>query len=677
MSDKLSRRRFLQNTSVVAVGLAAAACGGQATPTKAPAAPAAQPTAAPAAKAPEPTKAPAAAAPTAAPAAKAAEPTKAPAPAAASKYKEAPMLAELVKAGKLPPVDQRLPKNPKVANEMPASQLKSEVGIYGGTMRLVTSVAPDWDADAFVMGNEPIINTPGILGEEVTPNVVEEFKSDDQKTFTFKLREGLKWSDGTPVTTEDVRFNFEDWMLNTEISPNLPTYFRAANDTRNTPVKFEKVDDFTFKLVFDKPYGGFPLSIGIQGWRGYTEIFKPAHFLKQFHKKYADEAKLKQAMTDAKVETWVQLITLKNANNWDLTRKKNIGYPCLFPWLITDVTQQSLLFSRNPYYFKIDTAGQQLPYIDKMASQMVSDIEMVGMKHISGEVDFARESAVLVKMPLYRENEKKANIRALMARTHVTYTDVFLNLTNKDENWRKVTQNVKFRQALNLGIDRKEIIDAVYYGFAEPSTIIDSKYDPAAAQVILDEIGMKKGADGLRVGPDGKVFEIPFECGAQSADQLPVQELFVQFWGKLGLKTSMKRIDSNLAGQRQAANELFAYSIWTHTPLFYMNDWGYNMWGRAWSAWWLSSGKEGEEPPADVKAFYEKGYSVPALPPAEAKKAFEECKLIMKEKIWYFVHIEKQMQPLLVNAKLGNVSESKDAFAIASNFSGEQFFFKA
>jgi len=671
MSNKLSRRRFLRQTSVLAVGLAAAACGGQATPTAAPKAPA---TAAPAAKAPAPTAAPAA---TVAPAAKAAEPTKAPAAAATGKYKESPMLADLVKAGKLPPVDQRLPKNPKVSNELPASQLAAAVGTYGGTMRLVTSVAPDWDADAFVMGNEPIINTPGILGLEVTPNVVEEFKSDDQKTFTFKLREGMKWSDGTPVTTEDVRFNFEDWMFNTEITPNIPTYFRAQNDTRNKPLTLEVVDDFTFKLIFDKPYGGFPLTIGIQGWRGYTEIMKPAHFLKQYHKKYADPAKLAKEMADAKVETWVQLITLKNANNWDLTRKKSINYPSLFPWLITDVTQQSLLFSRNPYYFKIDTAGQQLPYIDKMASQMVSDIEMVSMKHISGEVDFARESAVLVKMPLYRENEKKSNTRALMARTHVTYTDVFLNLTYKDPNWRKVTQDVKFRQALNLGIDRKEIIDAVYYGFAEPSTIIPSKYDPAAAQVMLDELGMKKGADGFRVGPDGKTFEIPFECGAQSADQLPVQELFVQFWNKLGIKTTMKRIDSNLWTQRQAANELQATSIWTHTPLFYMNDWGYGFWGRAWQTWWNSSGKEGEEPPADVKAFYEKGYSVSALAPAEAKLAFEECKKVMFDKIYYFIHIEKQMQPLLINAKLANVSESKDAFAIGSNFSGEQFFFKA
>jgi len=662
MSDKLSRRRFLRNTSAVAVGLAAAACGGQATPTT-PSAPAAET---------EPTQAPAPAV------AAETEPTQAPAPAvAASKYKEAPMLAELVAAGKLPPVDERLPKNPKISNEMPSSQLQVEVGTYGGTIRLVTSVAPDWDADAFVMGNEPIINTPGILGEEVTPNVVEEFQTEDQMTFTFRLREGMKWSDGTPVTTEDVRFNFEDWMLNTEITPNLPTYFRAQNNTANNPLKLEVVDDFTFKLIFDKPYGGFPLTIGIQGWRGYTEILKPSHFLKPFHVKYADPNELEQAIADAQVETWVQLITLKNANNWDLTRKKSIGYPALYPWLITDVTQQSLLFSRNPYYFKIDSAGQQLPYIDKIASQMVSDIEMVGMKHISGEVDFARESAVLVKMPLYRENEATANIRALLARTHVTYTDVFLNMTNANENWRQVVQNLKFRQALNLGIDRNEIVDAVYYGFAEPSTIIDSKFDPAAAQVLLDEIGMTKGADGFRVGPDGNTFEIPFECGAQSADQMPVEELFTQFWGNLGIKTTLKRIDSNLWGQRNAANELFASSIWTHTPLFYMNDWGYGNWGRLWLSWWNTGGKEGEEPPADVKAFYEKGYSVPALPPAEAKMAFEECKAIMKEKIWYFIHTEKEMQPLLVNAKLGNVSESEEAFAIASNFSGEQFYFKA
>jgi peptide/nickel transport system substrate-binding protein len=293
-------------------------------------------------------------------------------------------------------------------------------------------------------------------------------------------------------------------------------------------------------------------------------------------------------------------------------------------------------------------------------------------------VDFARESATLVKMPLYKENEAKAGIKAIMARTHVTYTDIFLNWTFNNPVWREVVQNLKFRQALNYALDRQEIIDAVYYGYAEPSTTIDSTYDVDQANALLDEIGMdKKSADGFRLGPDGNVFEIPFETQAQSPDQIPVQELVVQFWEGIGIKTTMKRIDSQLMGQRVTANEMQATTGWTHTPLWYMGDWGFNTWGRLWNMWWLSNGREGEEPPDYVKAFYQANADVSRVAPEEGRKLFEECKKMMREHIFYFVHIEKQMQPLLVNAKLGNVSESPEAFAIASNFSGEQFFFKS
>ena len=235
----MSRKVIWSLSLIVIVTLMLTACGAPATPapkaepTKAPAAaPAA--TAAPAAKA-EPTKAPAAAeptkapAPTAAPAAKAAEPTKAAAaaPAAATgKYKESPMLTDLVKAGKLPPIDQRVPEQPFVVDKGTLITEKDlpdwQPGKFGGTLNFAHAVA-NWNPDIFIGDNDNLLCAPGIGLEGLKPCLLSDFKvSPDNKEFTFTLRKGLKWSDGTPVTTEDVRFTWEDIYGNEKLTPVFP-----------------------------------------------------------------------------------------------------------------------------------------------------------------------------------------------------------------------------------------------------------------------------------------------------------------------------------------------------------------------------------------------------------------------------------------------------------------------
>lgn len=586
-------------------------------------------------------------------------------------YKQSPIL----ESKGLPPVKDRLPKEPKLTNEMPADMLQYEIGTYGGTLRTVTSVV-EWDADVFVMNNEPLLNTPGILGKEVTGNILKGYEvSSDQKEFTFYMREGLKWSDGQPVTIEDVKFAIEDVLFNKELIPIFPAWLNSGGRADGKPMVFEVVDNFTFKIKFDEPYGGFPIRLAIQGWRGYTDLLKPAHYLKKFHKKYAKADELEAEIKKAGFQPgeWVNLFNDKDIINWELTNSKSIGFPVLYPWMYVKKSGNQAVFERNPYYFKVDSEGNQLPYIDKIESNLVQDIEMVTMKTISGEVDFCRESAALVKMPLYKENEKNG-IKALLASMHVTPTDIFLNQSYNDPNWRKVVQDVRFRKALNMALNRQEIIDTIYYGFAEPGQIVDSTYDVAAANKLLDEMGMTKGADGFRVGPDGKRFSILIEVGAQAPDIVPLTELVVEQWKQLGLDVKMKRIEGALWGNKVNANEIQATMIWTHTPLWYMGDWGTGMWGKAWDTWRTTGGQKGEEPPADVKAFYKGIVELSVLPPDQALQKFEELKADMKKNVWYFVHIDNVKQPLVVNAKLGNVGEN--GFAIAWNFSAEQFFYK-
>jgi peptide/nickel transport system substrate-binding protein len=585
-------------------------------------------------------------------------------------YKQAPML----EGRDLPPVAERLPREPKLVNEMPDELLQYEIGKYGGTLRTVTSTV-DTDLEIFVMATEPLLNTPGILGEEITGNVLKGYEvTSDQKEFTFYMREGLKWSDGQPVTVEDVRFTVEDVLFNEELTPIFPSLFRSGGKADGEPMKLEVIDDYTFKLIFAEPYGGLPIRLAIQGWRGYTELLKPAHFLKPYHKDYADPesfaAKLKEA--GLAENQWMNLFHDKDITNWELTSKKAIGFPVLYPWMIVNSSQSMYEFERNPYYFKVDAEGNQLPYIDKLQSTLVQDVEMVTMKTIAGEVDFLRIATALNKMPLYKENEDKG-YRTIMADMHITPTDVFLNLTHEDPVWRKVVRDIRFRQALNLALDRDEIIDSIYYGFAEPSIFIDPTFNPDEANRLLDEMGMKVGPDGYRQSPDGEPFMIPFEVGAQAPDIVPLTELIVEMWKKLKLNVTMKTIDQTLWGTRNNANELKATMIWTHTPLWYMADWGQGFWGPLWNRWYNTDGLEGEQPPEEVLHFYDLINKVSVSSPDEARAAIEEVKREMGEHLWYFVHIENVKQPLIVNKRLGNISEK--GMAISTHFSGETFFF--
>ena len=270
---KIERRSFIKLGSAAVAGTIAAACA---------------PAAAPAPAADVATAAPAA---TAAPVA-----TAAPAPAATSvpevaapKFSESPMLAELVKAGKLPPVEERLPLNPKLINDLPPEWLTLEVGQYGGTIRLL-GPAMQYDNDGYMMHETPLINTPGILGDNITPNVLESFESNaDSTVFTAVIRKGLRWSDGAPATTKDVSFVVDDWWGNEELNPGgFPSWMRDGSAATGDPMQVDIVDDLTFTVTFKTPYGGFPVGLAIQSWHAYDVLMQPRHYLEQFHKTYAD-----------------------------------------------------------------------------------------------------------------------------------------------------------------------------------------------------------------------------------------------------------------------------------------------------------------------------------------------------------------------------------------------------
>jgi peptide/nickel transport system substrate-binding protein len=597
------------------------------------------------------------------------------------KLKQAPMLD-----GKnLPAVEDRLPKDPKIANQIPAKHLKDgklEIGRYGGTLRMVNP-SPEWNPDIFLMLNEPLLNTPGSSGEEVTPNILKDFHmSPDGKIFTFVMREGMKWSDGHPVTTEDVKFAVEDVMLNEELSPVFPQWLKPGAKRDGEPMKFEVIDDYTFKISFTEAYGRFPIQLALTGWRGYTDLLKPAHYLKQFHIKYTKLENLEPLIKEAGFQPgeWMNLFNDKDIINWELTNKKAIGFPVLYPWIMVSSTDTVKLYERNPYFWKIDMAGNQFPYIDGIRSEHVQDVEMMSTQVLSGGVDLMRESAALNKMPLYKEYEARGGYSAPLLNMHVDPTSIFLNLTYDDDNWRKVVRDVRFRQALNMAINREEIIDAVYFGFAELPQLVPSEYNPQRANELLNEMGLdKRDKNGWRIGPDGKPFEIPFETGAHAPDMVPVLELVTEMWKEVGIKTTMKTIDSALWGTRNAANELQASIMWNVQPMWRSGGWTDftpNLDGRLWGLWFTSDGKEGEVPPADVKRLFTLSQAIMGVYPGtpEDQKLYEEIYGIHYDNVFQMPIAEKVKQPLIVNAKLGNVPI--DGTAVAANIAGVQMFFR-
>ncbi len=677
-AKKINRRRFLQMSAMAALGAAAVACG-QAAPTAAP-------TQAPAAATEAPTEAPAQTEPTATQGG-AAEATAAPTTGAIT-YQESPMLADLVKAGKLPPIEQRLPEQPLVVGPgvlIAKQDLDWQPGKFGGTMRFAHAVA-DWNPDIFIMANENLLAAPGIALEGLYPNVVQDYQvSDDGKEFTFTLRKGMKWSDGEPVTTEDVRFTFEDVYGDKNITPTFPAKFCDGGRVGGQPLKLTIVDDFTWKFTFSEPYGGLLRELADKGWQGYTDTLRPSHYLKQYHIKYTklDDPKMQEQLKRLNLkDEWWQVFNAMNCNNWDLTNPKSRNYPVLYPWMAVEGPDQVLTFERNPYYWKVDTQGQQLPYVDKLVSQQVLDVEALTLKVLAGEVDYVRESTALNKLPLYKQNEDKAGIKFNLMDNHVDPTALWLNFTYPDDNWRKVVGDVRFRQALTLGLNRQEFIDSIYYGYAQPPTLVPSQFDAAKANQLLDEMGLDKlDADGFRIGPDGKTFVLMIEHGASAPDIAPVGDLIgAQLQKNLKLKVQVTQLESNLWGQRNAANDLHSIIIWDVQPMWPDGTWTdylVNATTPLWDQWRTSSGKQGEEPPDAIKDIY-KQHDIrnQSVPYSDADKAaYEAIRKNLHDNVWIIPIAEKVNYAMVYSAKLGNIPKSGQA--IGADYSGEQFFFQS
>jgi peptide/nickel transport system substrate-binding protein len=610
MSTKqCTRRQFLRLGSVVAVGSVLAACG--ATPTATPVPPTATKPAAAA-----PTTVPAAAAPTTVPAAAAPTATKAPAaapttaPAASSgAFKEAPMLTDLVKSGKLPDVAQRLPTNPLVVKPLTA------VGQYGGTWRMGLVGAADTENFRRTMGYEPLLRwAPD--GGSYLPNVAESFVANaDGSQYTVKLRKGMKWSDGQPFTTADIKFWYEDFLLNTDITAKPDPIYTAAGKTLEIAV----TDETTFTFKFAGPYGFFALRMPQYD----SIVLYPAHYLKQFHKKYATDIDKKVA--DSGMKTWVDLFTNK------AFFATNPEKPTLFPWNLTVAYGSNatvLPAKRNPYYWKVDTSGNQLPYIDAAQWTQHQQVDTLTLQAMNGEIDFQyRHFGTLPNKAVFFDNQQKGGYSLItIGSAQGNSMCIYFNLSSVDPVLGPLLRNKDFRIGLSHAMNRKEIIDLIYFGQATPAQFAPSlkgifanqqmstqftEFDLKKANEYLDKCGLtKKDAEGFRLRSDGKRLTLLAEIATTYTTHADAMNLVKKTWKEAGVDLTVKVEDRTIQWENKAANkhELFLWAagggdgidVITNTQA-YFPDRAACFQAPAWGDWYASGGTKGLEPDAAIK----------------------------------------------------------------------------
>ena len=638
-------------------------------------------------------------------------------------YSQAPMFDELVESGELAPVEERLPENPRLVKEILDEYLDQEVGNYGGTLRLATCQV-NWDADGFIGMNEALLTMESANSDAITANIVEAYEvSDDQKTFTFTLRKGLKWSDGVEVTMDDIEFTINHYIFNEEITPVVAAYMRDGGTSEGEPFTFTVIDDQTFSLSFNESYGGFIVHLSIAGWKGYTEMLKPAHYLKQFHPDYAEEIHgsmeayyeflqpfgTVMGYDDVSEEgVWVYIFNQIDMTNWELTDPNDAltsvyfdglveeNFPVLYGWVMTDTTNGITTWTRNPYYFKVDEDGQQLPYFNYITSQLVEDMEMVQLTYMSGGADFGRESATIDNISLYRENEEAAGITAYTTSYHCTPTDYAINVnyglnadgTVKDDDaskaWQEVINDVRFRQALAMAIDAEEICDAVYNGFAEPYELYPCTHDTDGANDLLDEIGMVDvDGDGYRESPSGLPFQFQIWNSAEANDIIPVAELYVEYWSEIGIKAEVYTTESTLRDTSIEANEVPMRCSWVHeTQLWHYSDWATNWWGPLYQDWVDKGGLSGDlagstdylEPSDDIKNFY---LGIQSMFTTDVETAVNETLPTLAnwsaENFYLVIPITNVQQCVIINSDIGNVPTG--GVGIGWNFSIEQMYY--
>jgi peptide/nickel transport system substrate-binding protein len=619
-------------------------------------------------------------------------------------FKEAPMLAELVKAGKLPPVEQRLPSEPLVIKPLQG------IGKYGGTWRRGFT-GPFDTSNVHRSGQNDKLLFFDYTGTKLVPNVAKAWEvSPDGKVTTLTLRKGMKWSDGQPFTADDFMFWFEDVYQNKDLVPTP----LASMSINGKPIKIEKGDEVTVKFVAPDPYFVLPtvlaaiLGLGHHSRFGRDNLggFAPAHYLKQYLPKYAqggEEAVKKQA-SEAKFDTWILYFRFKNDST------KNPELPVLTPWVITSpITTPTMVLERNPYSMWVDTEGNQLPYIDKIQMTVGENLEVINLRAIAGEYDEQARHIDIGKLPVLLENQQKGNYTVrLDPSAQGSDVGLFCNQSyEKDPEVAKWITNRDFRRALSHGIDRPQINETFVLGLGETGSSapgegtiyfpgpefknLHANYDVKMANELLDKIGLdKKDGEGFRLRTDnGQRLRLDVTTYLGFLPFVQIAEMIREQWKKIGIQADVTEMERGLATKKYQANEhviMFETqwgtdNIFGHTPLFfpYQQD---SQTGPLYGAWFASGGTQGKEPTGRMRELMDLYRKAAGQPDEERIKLGKQAVGISVDEAWIInvvANSPASQGVRVVKNNLGNVPERVWNSAVSDNpmiGHPETYFFK-
>jgi peptide/nickel transport system substrate-binding protein len=596
--------------------------------------------------------------------------------AAGGKYSEAPMLARLVKEGKLPSVEKRLPDAPCVAGPgvwNAAKYVSFTPGKYADG-RALRTIAMDTKVSIMDISTNNFLWAPDQTSRDLMPVLVEKYSaSTDYKVFDFTIRKGLKWSNGDEVTTDDVKFTFEDLYQFPDCSIAYPSNLRSQGNMLYPPAQLSIKDKYSFTLTFDRSYGWF--LVDLRSWIPDSNmIMRPSKFLKAYHPKYADMAKLNAMAREAGLADWKQQLQIKADTHWTRTRNPKIqmGVPHLQAWTVVEATETRIRVERNPYFCWVDTKGQQLPYIDAIECSIIKDKDAALVKVVSGEIDYVLDDFIrLPSMPVLLQGAEKAGYNVQTSggfnSPPLLYINQDYDYQTPDSEWQKLVQDPqrRFGKAVALSINKKDVNDSLYFGkYKMDKLITDAEYDPARANKLLDDAGLnKRDAKGLRTYPSGAPLEITIMCHGLSPDQIDMSFLIAKYLQAVGINANAKQVAPAIFNQKADNNEYQMTVMWNDGPAHasgMSQDYtpgAKGRWAPASWAYFNTGGKQGRKPPAYLQEFFDIHTERKGVPPAspEGEKLYAKLEKWFADNYVMVWPVGSIVQPNILSKKLRNL----------------------
>ncbi|HEX5665441.1 MAG TPA: ABC transporter substrate-binding protein [Hyphomicrobium sp.] len=607
-------------------------------------------------------------------------------------FQEAPALAELAKQGKLPPLAERLPKSPLIADFARSGR---KTGKYGGEARTLAARARDLRYIS-VNAYTRLVGFNDKL--QLEPDLVLGFENVDERIFTFTLREGHRWSDGTPFTTADFRYFWEDIALNKELNPTGPPEVMIV-DGKLPKVEF--LDELTVRYSWDRPNPRFLPSLAQP--RALT-LYSPGSYLKQFHRKYRDKGELEQLAAKAKLKSWAALHNRMD----DAYENANPAMPTLNAWrVVTPSPATRYIFERNAFFHRVDPEGRQLPYVDRIVVDIAS-ASLFAAKANAGEVDLLARGISMNDIPVLKEGESAEKYTTLLWEYgRGSAYALYPNLNTNDPVWRTLNRDLRYRKALSAAIDRRIINNALLFGlgvegnntvlsssplYTDINRTLNAQYDPDLANKLLNEIGLtERDAVGIRKLPDGRLLEIIVEVDGEAADIVDALQLITEMWRDVGVKLFVKPQDRTILRQRSYSGLTVMVAAGgldnalptpemppTEIAPVRQDNYSWPKWGQ----WVETQGKNGEEPDIEAArkliALYKGWLSTGNI--EESARIWSEMLAIHAEQQFSIGTVAGEIQPIVVSTRMHNVPEkavySYDPTALMGIYRIEEFWFE-